>query len=59
MHRGDLVVAKIEEGPLIISLKVEVLEEGAYGQAIRVRNPLTRKELRGKVQNEHTILLAL
>jgi flagella basal body P-ring formation protein FlgA len=59
IHRGDLVVAKIEEGPLCITLKVEALEEGAYGQAIRVRNPQTRKELRGKVYNEQTVLLAL
>ena len=59
MHRGDLVQALIEDGAMSVSLKVEVLEEGAFGQAIRVRNPLTRRELRGKVQNEQTILVSL
>jgi flagella basal body P-ring formation protein FlgA len=44
---------------LTISLKVEVLEEGATGQAIRVRNPATKKELRGKVQNEQSIIITI
>ena len=59
VHRGDLVEALIREGALTISLKVEVLEEGACGQAVRVRNPYTKRELRGKVQNEQTILVNL
>ena len=59
MHRGDVVQALIQDGFMSVSLKVEVLEEGAFGQAIRVRNPVTRRELRGKVQNEQTILVSL
>lgn len=59
MHRGDMVEALVQDGYLTISLKVEVLEEGAPGQTIRVRNPLTRRELRGKVQNEQTILVSI
>jgi flagella basal body P-ring formation protein FlgA len=59
MHRGDLVQALIQDGSMSVSLKVEVLEEGAFGQAIRVRNPETRRELRGKVQNEQTVLVSL
>jgi flagella basal body P-ring formation protein FlgA len=59
VHRGDMVNAVVQDGPLTISLRVEVLEEGATGQAIRVRNPATKKELRGKVQNEQSILISI
>ncbi len=57
VQRGQLVDAIIEDGGLSISLKVEVLQEGLPGQLVRVRNPRTRRELAGKVLNEHTILL--
>ena len=43
---------------MTISLKVEVLEEGAVGQSVRVRNPVSKREFRGKVQNEQTILVS-
>lgn len=59
VHRGDLIEALIQDDSMSVSLKVEVLEEGAFGQAIRVRNPETRRELRGKVQNEKTVLVVL
>jgi flagellar basal body P-ring formation protein FlgA len=59
MRRGDLVQAVIQDGSMSVSLRVEVLEEGAFGHAIRVRNPETRRELRGKVQNEQTVLVSL
>jgi flagellar basal body P-ring formation protein FlgA len=56
VHRGNLVEARILDGTLTISLKVEVLEEGAQGQSVRVRNPLSKREFRGKVQDEQTVL---
>ena len=59
VHRGNLVEARILDGTLTISLKVEVLEEGAQGQSVRVRNPLSKREFRGKVQDEQTVLVAL
>ncbi|HEX4122745.1 MAG TPA: flagellar basal body P-ring formation chaperone FlgA [Verrucomicrobiae bacterium] len=59
VHRGELVEAVFQEGTLTISLKVETLEDGALGQIVRVRNPKTRRELVGKVQNEDLILIAL
>jgi flagella basal body P-ring formation protein FlgA len=59
VHRGDLIEALLQDGALSISLKVEVMEEGACGQAIRVRNPASKREFRGKVQNEQTILVSL
>ena len=59
VHRGQLVEALFQDGSLIISLKVETLEDGALGQTVRVRNPKTRRELLGKVQNEDLVLIAL
>jgi flagella basal body P-ring formation protein FlgA len=59
LRRGHLVEAVFQEGDLMISLKVETLEDGALGQTVRVRNPKTRRELVGKVQNEDLVLITL
>jgi flagella basal body P-ring formation protein FlgA len=59
LSRGQLADAIIRDGAMIISLKVEVLEEGVPGQVVRVRNPQSRRELRGKVLDEQTIAIAL
>lgn len=57
--RGQLVEGLYQDGSLSISLKVETLEDGLPGQTVRVRNPKTKRELYGKVQNEQTVLIAL
>lgn len=57
--RGRVVDAVFTDGALSISLKVEALEDGLLGQTVRVRNPKTKRELYGKVQNEQTVLIAL
>jgi flagella basal body P-ring formation protein FlgA len=54
-----MVDAIFQNGALSISFKVEVLEDGQPGQSIRIRNPRTRREFFGKVQNERTITVAL
>jgi flagella basal body P-ring formation protein FlgA len=59
VHRGQSADAILQDGAMHLVLKVEVLEDGAPGQIIRLRNPLSRRELRGKVQNETTILVCL
>jgi len=59
IRRGELVEAFVRDGALSVSFRVEVLEDGAPGQMVRVRNTQSRRELRGKVQNEQTILIAL
>ncbi len=59
VRRGQSAEAVVADGALMISMKVEVLEDGAPGQVIRIRNPQSRRELRGKVQNEQTILVSL
>jgi flagella basal body P-ring formation protein FlgA len=59
IHRGQTVAALLQDGALAITMKVEALEDGATGQIIRLRNPDSRRDLRGKVVNEQTILVAL
>jgi flagella basal body P-ring formation protein FlgA len=59
IHRGRLVDGLYQDGGLIISLKVETLEDGLLGQIVRVRNPKTKHEIYGKVQNEQTVLISL
>jgi flagella basal body P-ring formation protein FlgA len=57
--RGQMVEAVYQDGSLGISLLVEALEDGSLGQTVRVRNPKTRRELYGKVENEKTIRINL
>jgi len=57
--RGQLVEGVFQDGTLGISLMVETLEDGALGQTVRVRNPITRRELYGKVVNEKTVRITL
>lgn len=59
VRRGQFVDAVIQDGALNITLKVEVLEDGQAGQLVRVRNPLSRRELSGKVMNEQTVQIPL
>lgn len=59
VHRGKLADAIINDGALTVSVKVEILEDGLPGQTVRVRNLKSKKEFRGKVQNEETIYVSL
>ncbi len=59
VQRGQLVDAQVRDGAMMISLRVEVLESGAPGQTVRVRNPQSKREFRGKVKDEQTIIVAL
>jgi flagella basal body P-ring formation protein FlgA len=58
IRRGQLTDAFVEDGTLRVTMKVEALEDGAPGQLIRARNPISRRDLRGKVLNDQTILLS-
>lgn len=59
VRRGRVVEALVQEGSMTISVKAEVLEDGVVGQTVRARNLNSKREIRGKVQNEETILVAL
>ena len=59
VRRGQLAQAVLRDGPLSITMKVELLEDGAPGQIVRARNPLTRRDVSGKVLNDQTLLITL
>jgi flagella basal body P-ring formation protein FlgA len=59
VHRGQIVEAFVEDGALQIGAKVEVLEDGVPGQFVRVRNVQSRREFKGKVKDEETVLVVL
>jgi flagella basal body P-ring formation protein FlgA len=59
VHRGELADALLQSGALSISLKVEVLEDGAPGQIVHVRNPDSKRDFTGKVAEDRTILVSL
>ena len=59
IHRGQMADALLHDGALNIMMKVEVLEDGALGQIIRVRNPDSLRNLSGKVVNDQTIMISL
>lgn len=59
VRRGQVAEALVQDGNMIISAKVEILEDGLPGQTIRVRNVKSKREFRGKVQNEETIIVTL
>ena len=59
VRRGQAVEAVIHDGALAVSMKVEVLEDGVLGQQVRVRNLQSKRELRGKVRDEKTVLVSL
>lgn len=57
--RGKVVEGRMQEGALSISVRVEALEDGVPGQTIRVRNPQSKREFKGKVQDAQTIMVVL
>jgi flagellar basal body P-ring formation protein FlgA len=59
IKRGKTLDALVQDGPLQILVKVEALEDGLPGQTVRVRNIKSRREFRGKVQNEETVAVNL
>lgn len=59
IRRGQATEARIQDGALQITMKVEALEDGAPGQTIRARNPVSRRDVTGKVLDEQTILVSL
>lgn len=59
IRKGRVLEAVVQDGSLMITLRVEALQDGLPGQLIRVRNPKSKKEFHAKVQNEQTVLVAL
>ncbi|MDP7010417.1 MAG: flagellar basal body P-ring formation chaperone FlgA [Verrucomicrobiota bacterium] len=59
VKRGQVASAFVQIRSLTIRLKVEVLEDGAPGETVRMRNLQTKKELRGTVINGKFIKVSL
>ena len=59
LHRGQMADALLQDGALNIMMKVEVLEDGALGQIVRLRNPVSLRNLTGKVVNDQTVSISL
>lgn len=59
VRRGQRTEASFQDGMLCVTMKVEIMEDGVPGQVIRLRNPDSRREIRGKVINENLILVTL
>jgi flagella basal body P-ring formation protein FlgA len=57
VKRGRMVDALVQDDNLMISVKAEVLEDGVPGQLVRVRNLRSKREFKGKVQDEQTVLV--
>ena len=58
IKRGRLVDAMARDEALSISVKAEALEDGVPGQIVRVRNIRSKREFKGKVQDEQTVVVA-
>ncbi len=59
VKRGQTADAFLCDGNLQIRVKVELLEDGAPGQLVRLRNTTSRREIRGIVQDENKIVIPL
>ncbi len=59
IHRGQFADAKLEDGTLTISMKVVALEDGAPGQIIHLRNPVSQRSLNGRVVDDQNVLINL
>jgi flagella basal body P-ring formation protein FlgA len=59
IHRGQTADATLEDGALSITLKVVALEDGAPGQIIQLRNPVSQRSLTGKVVDDQNISITL
>jgi flagella basal body P-ring formation protein FlgA len=59
VRRGKIVDAILQDGSLTITVKAEALEDGVPGQTVRARNLSSKREFRGKVQNEQELLVPL
>ncbi len=57
LKKGEAANALFETPSLRISLKVILLEDGRFGQVVRIKNPVSNKELKGKIIDEETLLI--
>jgi len=59
VRRGEMTNARLEDGTLSVTMKVQALEDGTPGQIIRLRNLQSARDFSGKVLDEKTVLVSL
>lgn len=57
VRRGRQVDAMFRDDSLTIAVRAEALEDGVPGQIVRVRNLQSKREFKGKVQDEQTVVV--
>jgi flagellar basal body P-ring formation protein FlgA len=57
IKRGRMVDAVAQDEALSVSAKAEALEDGVPGQMVRLRNVRSKKEFKGKVKDEQTVVV--
>jgi flagella basal body P-ring formation protein FlgA len=59
VRRGQMTNARLEDGALSVTIKVQALEDGTPGQIIRLRNLQSTRDFSGKVLDEKNVLVSL
>lgn len=57
IQKGEIVNVVAENKKLVVRAKGKAMEKGKVGDSIRVKNPLSEKEIFGKVVDENTVLV--
>jgi flagella basal body P-ring formation protein FlgA len=57
IKRGRVVDAVAQDDAMTISVRAETLEDGVPGQMVRLRNARSKKEFKGKVRDEQTVVV--
>lgn len=55
VRRGQVVDVVLREGPIFITMKGQVMENGGVGETVSVRNPGTRREFTAEVIDDNTV----
>jgi flagella basal body P-ring formation protein FlgA len=55
VRRGDVVEVSAGDGQLLITMKALAMENGAQGDTVTVRNPVSRKEFAAMVVDENRV----
>jgi flagella basal body P-ring formation protein FlgA len=58
IKRGRQVDAVAKDEGLTISVRAEALEDGVPGQMVRLRNIRSKREFKGKVLDEQTVVVS-
>lgn len=57
IKRGRMIDAVAQDEAMTLSVRAEALEDGVPGQMVRLRNVRSKKEFKGKVKDEQTVLV--